>query len=172
MSIVEQYGFDALFNQLVEMWPEVRLHVVRKDQKTIVSLQALNESAIVIGRPEEDVGSCVRRTIADLHTRLVVADKRREEQDAELETVYNQVETLYNRASELREIAETLNDEINDCLDRYNDFMSERRFAEALPALAKVEELTPRFQAAVEELDRVEAELDGLDPEFEIRDSL
>lgn len=75
MNLNEEYGFDAFCQGLIAQWPEVSLTLKRSEDKVFATAAALGTLAVAVSRPEELVGSCVRRAVVDLHTKLVVADQ-------------------------------------------------------------------------------------------------
>lgn len=75
MNLNEEYGLDAFCQGLITNWPEVSLTLRRAEDKVFVTAGALGQLAIAVSRPEELVGSCVRRAVVELHAKLVVADQ-------------------------------------------------------------------------------------------------
>lgn len=74
MSLTEVYGFDDLWNRLMEVHPEFRLNVSRKDNRAYASAQSSGLVAVTVAEAGESVGPTVRDCLVALHTKLVVRD--------------------------------------------------------------------------------------------------
>lgn len=157
MSVGQLFGFDEVLSAITESYPEVRLHISRKNEQTVATASSGGLLAIVTGSASAAPGPIVRNVLVDLRSRLLVRDKSMMDAAKAASTKLTQATNgrRYERLAQIEEDLEVLEEKISNLTDELvscNEWDLDRLVRNLKVAKTSYKKLTAEYNKLESEL--------------------